>query len=235
MPKNTRTRDAKQLHSDRLKRIRPFVNFNYDLRKPLTKAAKRKIKEYYDEVSALTNRPYQVYRPRRADHLKEAQEFAQHEKALPGLKVAFIPTDGENKLKITFTEKGISAKSENVDTTRIRLSVSGLLRDPEAHVNERIKTYPQKSFSIIAGRYEIPASFTRETIGKGVARYVTKYNNPDANNYFGNWLKGVTAYSFHNQSSLQEYLAAKQKNIRKLKRERRNANRKAKRTRDNRG
>lgn len=232
MPKSTRAKIAKQLHSERLKQIRPYVDFNYDLRKPLSRAAKRKIKLYSDEVSALTNRPYQVYRPRRADHLEEAQEYAQHEKRLPGLKVAFVPTDGKRKLKIKYTAKGIVASGENVDTAHIRLSVSGLLRDAVAHVESRIKSYPQQSFAIQAGRYEIPASFSRSRIAAGVARFVAKYSERDKNNYFGNWLKGINAYSFKGQENLQGYLNAKQKVIRKDKVTRRNVKRRKARARD---
>src|SRR4051812_16427516 len=94
------------ISAQRLKEIRRFVEFDYDLRKPLTKSAKSKIKRYHDEITALTNRPYQVFRPRSKQHLREAQEFAQHEQFLPKLRVAFIPTDGANKVELKFTKKG---------------------------------------------------------------------------------------------------------------------------------
>lgn len=226
MPKNTRRQSAKQLHSERLKKIRPYVEFNYDLRKPLSAAAKRKIKTYYDEIQALTNRPYQVFRPRTKAHRAEAQEFAQHEKVLPQLKVAFVPTNGHEKLKIRFTAKGVIAKSEHVTIEHIRLSTNALLRDAAAHVNERIKSTTAKQFTIQAGRYEIPAGFAREVIGAGVARYVSKYGNADKNNYFGNWLHGVFAHTFHGQDNIQSYLVEKQKSIRAGKRARASARKK---------
>lgn len=223
MPKNNRRASAKQLHSERLKQIRPYVNFDYDLRKPLTAAAKRKIKLYHDEVEALTARPYQVYRPRRRDHLAQVQDFSQHEKKLPGLKVAFVPTDGSHKLNIRFTKEGVVAdSSEGIHQARIKLDTAALLKDPIKHVNDRIRGRKEKTFTVQAGRYEIPHSYNRERIAIGVARYVSTYSNPEANNYFGRWLHGVIAYSFSKQESPGHYLSEKAKNIAKGKRKRRN-------------
>lgn len=232
MANSTGKNRAKQLHAARLRKIRPFVDFNYDLRKPLSNSAKRKIKLYADEVDALTARPYQVVRPRRKDHLAQAQEFAQHERKLPGLKVAFIASNGQDKVHLSYNKSGVKAKNSNVEITHIRLSLQGLLNDPEAYVSKRISGHPAKSFTVQAGRYEIPASFSRDRIAQGVARYVAKYDNEDKNNYFGNWLHGVFAYQFHEQDTLQQYLAAKQKHIRKAKRERNRIKRKARRDRE---
>jgi hypothetical protein len=65
MPKN----NINTIHAQRLKAIRPFIDFNYDLRKPLSKYQKAKIKTYYDEIDQLTARPNKVYRPRKKENL----------------------------------------------------------------------------------------------------------------------------------------------------------------------
>lgn len=226
MPDIKRSRAQKQLHAARLKAIRPFVDFNYDLRRPLSSAAKRKIKQYHDEVTALTNRPYQVFRPRSRAHLDEAQAFAQHERKLPGLKVAFLPTDGAHKMRVKFTKHGIRAKTKNVVMTDVKLSVRQLLIDPERHVNERIRGNPAKQFTVQAGRYEIPQPYLPHTIGRGVARLVAAYSNKESNHYFGRWLHGLKAYQFLEQGTLAEYLREKQTNIKERKRARRIAARK---------
>lgn len=226
MPKNKRARGQKQLHASRLKAIRPFVNFNYDLRKPLSTAAKRKIKEYHDEVEALTNRPYQVFRPRTRAHLEEAQAFAQHEKKLPDLKVAFLPTDGMHRMRVKFTEHGIRARTKNVTVTDVKLSRRQLLIDPEKHVNERIFGNPAKQFTVQAGRYEIPRPYLPETVAKGVAKLVAAYSDKTSNHYFGRWLHGLKAYQFTQQGTLQEYLIEKQRSIKGAKRARANLARK---------
>lgn len=223
MPKNKRPSGTKQLHADRLKAIRSFVNFNYDLRKPLTPAAKKKIKHYYDEVTALTNRPYQVYRPRKRAHLDEAQAFAQHEQRLPGLKVAFLPSDGAHRIKVRFTKRGIRAQTHNVVITDVKLSVRQLLIDPEKHVNARIAGNPAKQFTIQAGRYEIPRPYLPETVARGVSRLVAAYSDKESNHYFGRWLHGLKAYEFREQGTLQDYLIEKQHAIKSAKRKRKNA------------
>lgn len=211
----------------RLKEIRPFVNFNYDLRKPLTASQKRKIKKYHDEIKALTARPFQVFRPRSARHLLQAQEFAQHEKHLPGLKVAFIPTDGSNKVQLSFTKKGVIGHTQHVASKFVRLSVSKLLSDPEGHVASRIAPYPQSTqFTIRAGKYEIPQSYARYSIPNAVARLTAKYNNEGDNHYFGHWLHGLTAHTFKNQAGEKEYRAQRDlkfANIQKGKKARRRA------------
>lgn len=230
MPNNKAKLKSKRLHAQRLKEIRRFVDFDYDLRKPLTESAKRKIKKYHDEIQALTNRPYQVFRPRQARHLREAQEFAQHEKLLPGLKVAFVPTDGTNRVKLRFTKKGVVGQTKHVTIRDVKLSVAQLLINPEKHVNERIQGNPAKQFTVQAGRYEIPQPYLPSTIGKAVARLVSRYGqaggvNPDNNHYFGRWLHGLKAYEFEAQAGLQEYLIEKQNAIRAGKVRRKRARR----------
>lgn len=232
MPKHTRTRRANQVHAQRLKDIRPFVSFNYDLRRPLSGAAKRKIKKYHDEISALTNRPYQVYRPRSSAHLKQAQAFAQHEVALSDLRVAFLPVDGKHKMTIRYGKRGIVAKSSNVVITDVPLSIRQLLKDPEGHVNARIRGNPAKQFTIQAGRYEIPSPYLPETVARGVARLVAAYSDKESNHYFGNWLHGLKAYQFKEQAGLRSYLLEKQAQIKKDKHARRVKRRRDQRARE---
>jgi hypothetical protein len=209
------------IHAQRLKQIRGFVNFDFDLRKPLSKYQKSKIKTYYDEINALTARPYQVYRPRNAEHLAKAQQFAQHEKRLPGLKVAFMPTDGK-KVRVRFSSSGeISISSDHVTTRVIALDTDKLLRDPIGHVEARIKNRIEDSYTVLAGRYEIPVGLTKATLPRYVANLTSKYSSEDANNYFGNWLHGVAAHHFTEQAEFGEYLSAKSKAKDKVKRERR--------------
>lgn len=239
MPRKTATVKTKahRLSAERLKAIRPFVSFNYDLRKPLSEYAQRKIKKYHDEITALTNRPYQVYRPRLRDHLEQAQEFAQHEKRLPALKVAFLPTDGTNKVRLEFTKHGVIGRTRHVTMRDVRLSLRGLLSDPEKEVNRKIAGNPAKQYTVQAGRYEIPQPYLPDTIGKAVARLVARYGeasglNDDDNHYFGHWLHGLKAYSFEGQADLQEYLIEKRKAIKAGKRKRANMRRRARRIRE---
>lgn len=216
------------IHAQRLKDIRPFINFNYDLRKPLTKYQKRRIKQYWDEIDKLTARPYQIYRPRSKVHLKKAQIFAQHEKNLPGLKVAFIPVSNPNKkTKIRFTKKGeLIAETEHVRTRFLEFDMFELINDPVGHAQELVDGDPfGKAFSILAGQFEIPAAYSRNLVAEQVGKYALKYSNEEANNYFGNWMNGLNSHHFKNQASFMDYQAEKSKAKKRLQRERKNRKR----------
>jgi len=218
------------IHAQRLKAIRPYVNFNYDLRKPLSKYQKQKVKKYFDEIDALTARPYQVYRPRSKKRLKKAQEFAQHENNLPGLKVAFIPNNGKDKAKIRFNKAGdIVASTHHITTRVLSLDTQELINDPIGHVKKVIaKDKHADSFTALCGRYEIPVANSRATIGRFIANLTARYSNDDANNFHGNWLHGIAAHHYQNQADFSEYFKEKQANKRKLQSERKRARRRAK-------
>lgn len=226
MPRNN---NSKSIHAQRLKAIRPYINFNYDLRKPLSSYQKSKIKKYFDEVDALTARPFHVYRPRKKERLKKAQEFGQHEKQLPGLKVAFIPSNGKDKPKIHFNSAGdIVATTEHITTRVLSLDTFELIKDPVGHVKSVIaKDKKAKRFTVLCGRYEIPVSQSRATIPEFVARLTARYDNEAANNYHGNWLHGLAGHHFNNQADFQEYFNEKQKSKKKMQSERKRAKRRA--------
>ncbi|CAL9981862.1 hypothetical protein VPHD526_0022 [Vibrio phage D526] len=227
MPKNNK---RNSIHAQRLKAIRPYVNFDFDLRSELTAHQKRKIKQYFDEIDALTARPYQVYKPKTKQRLKKAQEFAQHEKHLPGLKVAFIPNNGKDRAKIRFNKAGdIVATTDHVSTRVLSLDTAELIKDPIGHINKVIKKDPAaKRFTALCGRYEIPVSQSRATIGRFVANLTAKYSSEDANNFHGNWLHGIAAHHFTNQADYTDYMREKQASKRKVQKDRKLAKRRAK-------
>jgi hypothetical protein len=228
MPKVTQKNKGRKLFAARLKAIRPYVDFDYNLNSEPTKSQKAKVRRYYEEITALRNRPYQVYRPRRADRLRPAQQFAQHEKLLPGIKVAFIPTDGKSKVRLRFRGKGdIVAKSEHVSISSVELSRRGLAGDTERYVRGRISSNPAKNFTIQAGRYEIPVPYLPDSVPAAVLRLVERYGGPQLsdpeereNHNWQNWLFGLNAYHFENQSDIEEYLNGKRETIKSQKRER---------------
>lgn len=217
--------------AERLKDIRPFVDFNFNLNEKLTNYQKAKIRKYHKEITALKARPNQVYRPRRKDHLKAAQDYAQHITPLTGIKVAFIPTNGRDRVKVKFDSKNnVTTKTEFITTTHIPLDKFELLRDPKGHVEQAIKDSNAKQFSIAAGEYEITQTHSKKLIGEAVAEITSnkKYANPESNHYFGNWLFALKGYHFKRQRSLQSYQNAKDRNKKELQRENRNARRRKK-------
>lgn len=208
--------------------IRPFVDFDYDLRKSPTKAQKTKVKRYADEIAKLTNRPYQVFRPRRRDRLRPAQQFSQHETALPGIKVAFIPTDGKGTTRLRFTKKGIIAKSEHVAIRGVSLSISGLAGNTPEYVARRISGVAASHFTIQAGAFEIPIPYLPESVPAAVGRLVERYGGngmPEAkedreNHHWANWLHGLKGYEADNQEDVIGYLSDKRNRIKDDKKER---------------
>ena len=219
------------IHAQRLKQIRKFVDFDFDLRKPLTKYQKAKIRKYHHEIDALTARPYHAYRPRDKKRLARAQEFAQHEKRLPGLKVAFIPTDGENRPRIRINKAGeIISETDHVTTRGLELDTFELIEDPIAHVEAVIATDPDaKSFTVRAGRYEIPQPHDRATIARYVARLANEYGKDKGNHFHGNWMHGLNSHHFKKQASFDEYNKLKTANKKESQRKRKNAKARARR------
>ena len=212
------------IHARRFQRIKSFVNFDINLVKPLTKYQKAKIKKYYDAVDALTARPFQVYRPRRKDHLKAAQAYSQQTNNLPGLKVAFVPTPGK-KVKVKFSRRGeIVIESDNVKTRNIQFDIDKLLADPENHVKDKIKNREENSFTIRAGDHEISIGFTKATLPGYISNLTKQYTEGGEKfkgyNHAARWLNGVNAHEFKAQEDFFDYLREKGKAKDKLKRER---------------
>jgi len=226
MKKNVK---PKTIHKQRFETIAKYVDFK--MSKNPSAYEKQKIKKYFDEIKSLTARPFQVYRPRSQEKLDIAQGFSQHSKKLKGLKVAFVPSDGSNKMRITINKKGImSTRTKHVKTDFITLDKYELIKNPVDHTNERIaENKTAKNFSIACGEYEMQQSFTRETMAVEVLRLAEKYDKVEENHYFGNWLFGLKAHTFSEQSDFDEYDATKTKAKKDLQETRKKAKAKLRR------
>jgi hypothetical protein len=212
------------IHAERFQEIRKFVNFDFDLKKKLSNYDKRKIKNYFDEVKALTARPNQIVKPRSKDRLLSVQKFAQHEGKLRGLKVAFVPTNGRDKVRVKYKNGKVIFATEFVDSQYVELDPRQLIIDAVAHVNKEIKKQAPKAkrFTIASAEYEIAGSHSAAKIGEQVALLMTKYSS-GGSGYRGyndavKWLGGVIAHNFKNQSSFSDYQAEKNKNKKETQR-----------------
>lgn len=195
-----------------MKALRPFVTFNFDLRATLTTYQKRKIKKYHDEFNKLSSRSYQVFKPKIKKRLEAAKEYSGQDKRLTGFKAAFVPTPGEKKVKLKFDKNNkLNVISQYSSSHIIELDKYELLRDPLAHVNERIKNDKSNRYTIMADVHEIPNAVDRDLIGVEVAKKVMKYSDESKNDYFGNWLFGIRGHSFKDQETVDEYLREKEK------------------------
>jgi len=204
------------IHAKRFQEIRKFVDFDFDLSKELSPYDKRKIKTYSDEVKALTARPNQIVKPRSQKRLRQVQKFAQHENKLKGLKVAFVPTNGKDKVKVKYQKNGkVIFSTEFIDSVYVELNPKKLTEDSITYVNTQIKKQAPKAkkFTIATAEYEIAGSHSVATIADEVSKLMTKYS-VGGSGYKGyndaqKWLGGVIGHTFKNQAEYREYDKAK--------------------------
>lgn len=205
------TRLTREQYAGLYQQIKPYVSFKFSVREikklGLSSTDKKLIRHYYREISELKKRPNQEFRTRKKSELKTAQEFSRQPE-LKFLKVAFIPTDGK-KAKIKFNKKGKLnvTLSRRVKEEFVPLDKKKLARDPKGHVNDAIRDYDARKtrFKINAGKYVINQAKIKSQVGQEVARLCATYDTKEANNYFGNWLNGLTAFTFHGQKDFRQF------------------------------
>lgn len=211
-------------YTARMKAIKSYVDFSYSPRTTNTRRLKRsqksKITRYYNEIAALKNRPYKITRPSSKRNLQAAQKYSGQPN-LKHLKVAFVPV-GSGTAKIKYKKGKIYVEQEYITTTDIIFNQSSLAKDPIKEVNDKIAFSQGKSFNIMAGRYEIPIGYDRDSLPGAVSNYVSRYGAEKIqkgqrkianNHYWGNWLFGVRAHEFRKQSTFNKYNADKKKAI----------------------
>lgn len=228
---------AGQLHARRLRDIRPYVNFDYDLRKPLSPAAQRKILKYWRVIDSLKARNHIVYRPRDRSNLLPAQKFAQHEELLPGITAAFIPVADPKsaRLKISRGKRlRFKVRERGIERESLEFSPYKLARDPDGHIRDVLATEPKAThFAIQAGKYEISSAITRERVPARVKTLMERYSpgskyykqSRHSSNHWSEWLHGLNVYRFPDQAEPGEFMQRKMEAARKLKKARRKAKR----------
>lgn len=214
MPKNIRV----NIHKQRLKAIRPFVNFNYPLNAELKPHEKRKIKKYYDEIARLRSRPHVIYRPRSRKAFIAGCEYAG-QPPWPGFRAVFIPVmNPAQRPRVRISKKGeISIKTDFVSTKVLVFDPLKLVRDPEKHVKELIAKSGAKAFNVKVGdrgKFEIHQPRDDKTMPRYVNELMERYSN------WGEWLYGLTAHTFSEQKTIHDYTAAKGRALEAFKSER---------------
>jgi len=179
-----------------IKTIRPFVNFDYDLREVkkygLSKSELNTAIKYYKEIETLKKNNY-VYRPRNKTNLKIAKQYHNQSK-LKNLRVAFIPTNVE-KPKIKVKSGKILVESKNKKEKFLPFNPILLAADAFNHSKELISKESNNSqFQILAGNSKINIGYTKNELPKAVAELVNKYSN------YANFLSGINVITFRNQS-----------------------------------
>lgn len=197
----------------RMKTIRSFVGFNYDLRKKLSSSQKAKINRYYGyligQISENAPSNY-VYRSRKKENLKIALAASGAPPQLKQLKVAFVPTLGGDVRQIRVNKKGeLTLKYKYGDSVFIPLDPIKLVKaDAENYINAELdkrKKFPR--YSIKYGEFDSPA-MEKDFVAEKIIQLANMYSIPGNHNY-KNWLTGVTAINITNQKGRAEYLQAR--------------------------
>lgn len=213
----------------KLKLIRPYVSFDYDLRKKLAPSQIRKVNRYHETVKSIlklqgstfnnTNNSH-IYRPKTKKHLKAAQEFYQIDefkdiKAIPIAKV------GGKKPRVRFNKKGkISVRDENVTRVFHPFNLD------ESFTNSQILDQVQFVLDAIPdnARLQLAVGGQGERLiaGTGDKKFIYKRVEELLNiGMYGDdvklWLTGVVEYKFTNQKSFDDYRRSKSRNRAELK------------------
>lgn len=188
-------------YKQKMKEIRSFVNFNYDLRKPLHPRQKGKIDKYWQQIQEAKGQAYRVFRTPNKNNLKRVQEATGFD--LPDFKVAIIPNpDPDNPYKIKFKEKELIFSNATGDKYFIKFNINNLI-NPETHLQEIENTLAQATgdrIAIACGKFEYRERFqSKDRAKETIIEFIHTYGNPEAQNYFGNWLYGIYDIKIKNQ------------------------------------
>lgn len=204
-------RKANGIYADYLKAIRPFVDFDYNLNRPLGPSQKAKIKRYYDAIENIQSRSNKVFRSRVRKNVEAVQKFGRNEfDGLPGIKVAFYESPQANPTQVRIRNGRVTAKSQYFDIGFIELDSEALADDPDAVLDEALAESTAKYFRVSTGRFSIESTQTRSRIKPKVKRLMQKYDTykddgTRANNNYRNWLNGLIEIHAQNQNDLAEF------------------------------
>ena len=227
-------------YSQKLKTIRPFVEFNYDLRKPLHANSKRKIDRYFEAINAIQARPNKVYRSKNKKRVKEVQEYGRNGfENLPQIKVAFYESSAANPVTLRFDKKGVKAHGKFFDFRYIPFNKLALLRNPDKEISRALKdpaTNGANYYRVAVGQdgqYSIASPRSKSRVKPFIQQLMAKYVKEDEqgnalNNYWGNWLHGLLPITAKNQTDLRTFLVKEAKIKDDLKAKRKRARRNAK-------
>lgn len=189
-----------------MKAIRPFVSFNFDLRKKLSRGEKAKISRYYNELQSLLNRPHKVYRPRSAKAKRAAKAYvAGGEKVLPGIKAFPIPSNNPEAAKIKVKGKKLVVDENGFKRTFIPFDPLAVAMMPREYTEELIKDRSEKYYDIVIGLRDSLGTVQKPFVPERIEKIMTQYGKA------GDFLRGLYAVSFPAQAEPEDYKREKEK------------------------
>lgn len=220
-------------YSAKMRALRSYVDFNYDLRKPLASAQKAQINRYYEALYALQARHNVIYRTKNKKRLKEVQRLGRNEfDNLPRFKVALIESPPSNPTRVRFTKKGkprLVSKFFNMGF--LDFDMRRLVKDPDSEIARVLAQSRARFFQIATGKFHSRGIFSRSRVSPRVREWMYKYSpsaeNPnvlnsggDLNHRFERWMHGLIEIDLRNQDEVMQFLR-KENELKKKKRPRR--------------
>lgn len=215
----------------------------YDLRYPLSKARKERVRAYASEMQRLTNRSYISFSSKSKSDLSLAQNFSQHDPHYK-FKVAFVPyashTGETPKVSV---RQGILTISGSESIKRfVPFEPEELALEPEIEVRRawQLMGTGVRHFTLQTGDYETRAGFDVVTASTEVLKLMERYNgltmpadsrhrndNPSVHDY-RKWLHGINGYTFTRpQVGRKQMIAAQEATRRRIKKDKEKARRAA--------
>ena len=140
-----------------LRELRPFVKFNYDLRKKIAPQSIAKIRKYSRELNRLKSYPtIKYYRPRSITRKKAAKKISvlepEFQKQFKIVPLADIPPEA----KIKYKYGQLIGVAEKLDVLQIPFNINKFLKNPDKYVDEIQRRYKDyDTFRIKCGEHTV--------------------------------------------------------------------------------
>lgn len=199
----------------------------YDLRDidSWTPQEKSKLTRIFNTVKSLSERPFQIYRPRKRENLKIVQDASQHLTSPPEINVAFVPvSDPSEKAEIKITTRKVvkitkAGKKKEIETPLVSITQGevkkmptlwkdvGLTRkqvedDPIGATKilvAEMKKHGAKMFTPMAGEREFSRAFSENALYDEIANVIDQYPR------WAVFLIGMQAFEMPKRSDLVNY------------------------------
>lgn len=199
---------AKIDYKARMRELRGFVDFNYDLRKNLSPASKGKINKYWEELQEAKAQPHRIYRAKSKKQLNAVKSATGFQ--LPGFKVAIIPNpDPQNPYKVKAIKSGLVFSNSTSDKYFIPFKMDNLATDTQGEIKRALKKAKGDLIAIACGKFEYRQRFdNKQKAEKTLNMFVAKYD-VEGHHHYSKWLLGIYDVKIKNQERLTDEMAKK--------------------------
>lgn len=188
-------------------------------------------------VKEYSTRPMHIYRSRDKEKLQLVQTVLASDPLPDNFKVAFVPKPSPtDKVIVKVDKKNRKVITEFPDRggvfTTVPLDKEDLAVDVVAAVRKGLKQLPEykyEAFMVMCGEgketYQWGWATSHKSVINQVEEMLKNYSNPEANNYWGNWFTGVSAYLANTKKEHRDLTSTTRRYIKEAKQKREKANR----------